>query len=346
MRGAFHHGSRVHRLSRSTVSKSSAVIGYLCVAAAAFFFGVSANLGRAVFTGRLHLFGAVVPFVPPLMLSQSRTTIAACVLFPALCLARGRAGLRIKVPEVRDFAILGILGVAACNYFYYLSIQRTSVATAILLQYLAPVFVLLWMLFRKLQPPTFARIAGVLAAVAGSVLAIGVVSPVPRFPWLAILSGQIRFDLIGVVAALAAAVTFAFYNVFGRHLLESHDQWTVLTWALTGAAAGWLFLNPPWRVVAAHYTGSQWLFMLLFSITSILIPNSLYLAGLHRLDATRAIVTSCLEPVFSILIAAFVLGELVGRIQIAGILLVLASTVLVQLETRPGGSAPPFEPME
>jgi drug/metabolite transporter (DMT)-like permease len=46
------------------------------------------------------------------------------------------------------------------------------------------------------------------------------------------------------------------------------------------------------------------------------------------------------------LIAALALGESVGRIQMVGILLVLASTVLVQLETQAGGSAPPLELME
>jgi drug/metabolite transporter (DMT)-like permease len=328
------------------VFKPSPIVGYLCIGGAALFWAISASLGRAVFTSRLKLFGAAVPVVPPLMLAQSRTTLAACVLFAALFVARGSSALRMKPRDIRDCAIIGILGIAASNYFYYLAIQRTSVATAIILQYLAPVFVLLWMLCRRLQSPTFARIAGVFVAVAGSVLAIGVVSQSAGFPWLAIVPGQVRFDLIGVAAALIAAVAFAFYNVFGRHLVESHDRWTVLAWALAGAALGWIFVNPPWRVVAAHYTGAQWAFMALFSVTSILIPFSLYFAGLHHLDATRAIVTSCLEPVFSILVAALALGELVGRIQIAGILLVLASTVLVQFETQAGGIAPPCEPME
>lgn len=280
------------------------------------------------------------------MLAQSRTTLAALVLFPVLLVARGPASLRMKAREILDCVIFGTLGIAASNYFYYLAIQRTSVATAIILQYLAPVFVLLWMLGRKLQPPTFSRISGVILAVLGSVLAIGVVSQSARFPWLTIISGQIRFDVIGVIAALVAAVAFAFYNVFGRHLVEAHDRWTVQAWAFAGAGFGWLFINPPWAIVAAHYAGSQWMFMILFSVTSILIPFSLYFAGLHHLDATRAIVTSCLEPVFSILIAAFFLGELLGRVQVAGILLVLASTVLVQLETQKSGIAPPFDPME
>jgi drug/metabolite transporter (DMT)-like permease len=141
-------------------------------------------------------------------------------------------------------------------------------------------------------------------------------------------------------------VAFAFYNVFGRHLVEVHDRWTVQAWALSGAAFGWLFVNPPWRVLAAHYSAAQWEFMAIFSMTSILLPFSLYFAGLHHLDATRAIVTSCLEPVFSIVIAALALGELVGKIQIAGILLVLASTVLVQLETQKGAAAPAFDPVD
>jgi drug/metabolite transporter (DMT)-like permease len=248
--------------------------------------------------------------------------------------------------DIRDCMIVGTLGIAASNYFYYLAIQRTSVATAIILQYLAPVFVLVWMLWRKLQSPTVSRIGGVFVAIAGSVLAIGVVGSSAQFPWLTLGRGQVRFDVIGVAAALIAAFAFAFYNVFGRHLVESHDRWTVLAWALAGAALGWLLVNPPWRIVAAHYSRAQWLFMTVFSVTSVLVPFSLYFSGLRHLDATRAIVTSCLEPVFSILIAALALGELVGKIQVAGIVLVLAATVLVQLESQQDGSTLPVEPME
>jgi drug/metabolite transporter (DMT)-like permease len=334
-------------LSKGTAHfKPSPLIGYFCIGGAALFWAISATLGRAVFLGRLQILGVAIAPMPPLMLAQSRTTLAACVLFPALWATRGSSAVRMKPREIRDCVIVGTLGIAASNYFYYLAIQRTSVATAIILQYLAPVFVLLWMLYRKLQLPTFSRVSGVLVAVLGSILAIGVVTRAHGFPWLTVVPGQIRFDLIGVIAALIAAVAFAFYNVFGRHLVESNDRWTVLAWALAGAAIGWIFVNPPWRILAAHYTRPQWAFMALFSVTSILVPFSLYFAGLHHLDATRAIVTSCLEPVFSILVAALALGELVGKIQIAGILLVLASTVLVQLETQQGGSAPPFEPME
>ena len=52
---------------------------------------------------------------------------------------------------------------------------------------------------------------------------------------------------------------------------------------------------------------------------------------IQHLDPTRAIVTSCLEPVFSIMIAALALGELVRPLQVLGIIVVLSAVVVVQL---------------
>src|SRR5690348_1596621 len=48
------------------------------------------------------------------------------------------------------------------------------------------------------------------------------------------------------------------------------------------------------------------------AVGSMLIPFSLYLGGLRRLDPTRAVVTSCLEPVFAIAFAALLPGRVGG----------------------------------
>jgi DME family drug/metabolite transporter len=67
---------------------------------------------------------------------------------------------------------------------------------------------------------------------------------------------------------------------------------------------------------------------------SVLCAFSLYFQGLQHLEPTRAIIVSCLEPVFSILLAAVLLGEGLRPIQTVGIVLVLAAIVLVQLPGR------------
>jgi drug/metabolite transporter (DMT)-like permease len=93
-------------------------------------------------------------------------------------------------------------------------------------------------------------------------------------------------------------------------------------------------VNPPWKIVAAHYGREQWVFMLVFSLLSVLAPFSCYFGGLQHLEPTRAIVASCLEPVFSIVIAAIALGELLRPLQTVGIVLVLVAIVLIQLPER------------
>ena len=232
--------------------------------------------------------------------------------------------------------VLGVLGVAASNYLYYLAIQRTNVATAIILQYTAPVWVLLYTIARGLQKPSLQRIAAVALAVSGIALVIGVFN-----------SGGFRLDTIGVMAALAAAFSFAFYNIGGHSILARYDRWMVLLYVILGASLFWLIVNPPWKIVAAHYSGTQWLFLLAFSLVSVLAPFALYFAGLQHLEPTRAIVVSCLEPVFSIVIAVVALGELMRPLQTLGIVLVLVAIVIVQLPDRKSPQEIPLvEPME
>jgi drug/metabolite transporter (DMT)-like permease len=304
--------------------------GYLFIAAATLCWGISATLGRAVFTGRLITGHALDP-ISPLILAQSRTTLSLLVLGPILLVRRGRAGMRMSRRDVFAVLLIGVLGVAASNYFYYYAIQVTNVATAIVLQYTAPVWVLMYMVVRRLQRATMQRLFAVGLALLGIALITGIVG------------GQLRISLIGILAAEAAALAFAYYNVAIPPLLERHDRWKVLVWLLFGAALFWLVVNPPWRF--PHLSGEQWAFLCLFALTSVLLPFSFYIAGLQYLDATRAIVTSCLEPVFSIVIAAIWLGETVTLLQVVGVMVVLAATVLIQLPDR-AERAPVLEPME
>jgi len=154
------------------------------------------------------------------------------------------------------------------------------------------------------------------------------------------VGGHLRANPAGVVAGFGAAFSFAFYNLYGHGLLARYDRWRVLVYTLLGATVFWLLVNPPWKLVAAHYSVREWGFLLIFSVLSVLLPFSFYFAGLQYLDATRAIVTSCLEPVFAIVLAAAFVSESPRQIQVLGIAAVLAATVLVQLPSRRGEERP------
>jgi drug/metabolite transporter, DME family len=314
-------------------NKAHPVRGYLYIATATLLWGIAATLGRAAFTGRLLPAGQRLQ-IDPLILSQSRTTFSFLVLLPILIVRRGWRSLKLPAADFGRLVLLGVLGVAASNYFYYLAIQKTNVATAIILQYTAPVLVLLYMVARGLQRATVQRVSAVALAVAGSVLAIGVVG-----------AGGLRLNAVGVTAGMLAAVSFSFYNVAGHNILARYDRWIVLLYTTLSATVFWLVVNPPWKLAAAHHSGIEWSFLLVFAVVSVLAPFSFYFAGLQHLEPTRAIVSSCLEPVFSIVIAAVVLGEGARPAQIIGIVVVLAAIVLVQLPDRGVGGAV-VEPIE
>jgi drug/metabolite transporter (DMT)-like permease len=167
------------------------------------------------------------------------------------------------------------------------------------------------------------RVGAVALAVAGIALTIGLFQ-----------SGN-RLTLLGAGAALVASFSFALYNIVAPGVVRRNHPLKVMMYTLLSAAVLWTVVNPPWRVFQAHYSAGQWRFLFLFACLSMLLPYILYFTGLKYLDPTRAVVASCLEPVFAVLLAAAFAGEAVGALQVAGILAVLLGTVMAQGQPQP-----------
>ena len=226
--------------------------GFLSIAAAAFFWGVSATLGRAAFTGRLRP-GSDIARIDPLLLSQARTTFSCIVVAVGFIARRGFRPLALPARDLWRLFWLGLAGVAASNYLYYLAIQRTNVATAIIVQYTAPIWVLVYMCMRGAERASGTKIGSVLLALAGLALVVG------------IFQKGVRPDGLGFLAALLAAFSFAYYNIAGHLLLVEYDRWTVLLYTTLAASLFWLVANPPAKIISAHYSAAAWLFLVVFS---------------------------------------------------------------------------------
>lgn len=289
--------------------------GYFLIAAATLCWAGAATFGKAVFTGRLFSGHSLIS---PLVLTQTRTTFAAGMLTIFLALRVGTNAFKLSKRDLLLCALIGTLGLAGSNFFYYWAIQKTTVAVAITVQYTAPVWVLLFMVARGRQSATISRITGVLLALTGVALVAEV------------FTAQIRLNAAGVGAAMLAAFSFSFYNIGAQELVARNNPLQIMNYALLSSAALWLVLDPPWRLAAKHYTGGQWGFLFTFACLSMLLPYVLYFHGLKYLDPTRAVVTSCLEPVFATLFAALFIGESVHGMQAIGIGAVLTGTIIIQ----------------
>src|SRR5690606_27957421 len=58
----------------------------------------------------------------------------------------------------------------------------------------------------------------------------------------------VSLDVVGVAAALGAAVALATYFLLGERLLRGGDPWATSAWSMGFAAVFWAILSPPWRL--------------------------------------------------------------------------------------------------
>jgi drug/metabolite transporter, DME family len=277
-------------------------------------------VGKVVFNGTSWLHGTKID---PLILSQTRSGFAVLVLLGLVALGPGMGTLRSDRRTLSKCVAMGVFGLCGANFFYYYAIAKSTVATAITVQYTAPVWVYAYTIQAGRQRASWLRSVAVVLAFVGCGL-VALTGPL----------AQVKVNTIGIVAALGAAFSYSFYNVIGADLLKEFSRWLVLFYALLASTLFWLIVNPPWRVIAQHYSGREWLFLFGFAMISMLLPFALYLGGLRLLDPTSAIVTSCLEPVFASVLAAIFAGEILSLWQILGMALVLSQSVVIQLPER------------
>jgi len=281
--------------------------GYFFIAIAATLWGASATIVK-------HLFNIQYP---PLIIVQTRVSIAFAVLLVFFLVTNPRI-LAFRIRDVPHFFFVGVCGIAGSNYFYYFAIKESNVATAIVVQYSAPIMVALYAIIVQHEKMTRFKLLSLIFSTVGIFLAVGG------------LNGLLVANHKGIVLALAAAVSYAIFNLAGKPLTKKYSVWPSLVFTLGAATLFWMIVQPPQTILASGYSFADWEVFALVSTTSILVPYSFYFFGLQYLSPTRAIITSTLEPVVAIATEFIFLGGTMGSLQVVGAVLVIGSIILLE----------------
>ncbi|MFH1982096.1 MAG: EamA family transporter [Pseudomonadota bacterium] len=292
--------------------------GYRFVIAAALLWGVSGSAAKFLFNSG----------VTPFQLVQARLTITAAGLFIWLGL-RHRGLLRIDKKDIGYFAVFGVVGMAAVQFTYLFAISKINVAAAILLQYMAPIFIVLHAAVFSREKLSRINLVALAGATVGCYLVVGAYN-------LNLLS----MNLAGIASGLLSAVCFAWYSIHGEYGMRRYHPWTVLFYAMVFAALTWNICHPPLEVFRHDWRWSQWLWMFYIGILGTLVPFGLYLEGINLIRSTRASITATLEPITAGLIAYLFLGEEMAALQLLGAALVIAAIILLQLTKAHDDNAP------
>jgi drug/metabolite transporter (DMT)-like permease len=141
--------------------------------------------------------------------------------------------------------------------------------------------------------------------------------------------------LAGNLLVLAGALGSAFYNSYGKKMLERYSPMEMLFYTY---AASFVLVTPlvltQERDVVSHiplFTTSTWVGLVLLTVIHNFLSMVLFLKALQRVDATQAALSNYLVTFFGVPIAAIWLGERLSGASVAGGLLVLVATLLMSL---------------
>lgn len=293
-------------------------LGYLLIITAAVLFGLNGGVSRVAmgsglspesFT-TLRITGATVVFV----------AYAACFRRSALSRPRGSAFLLVVA--------LGLVGVTALQLTYNVAIDRLPLGIALLIEYLAPVLVVLWVRFVRKEPVHGRMWVAVALAVTG----LAVVSEV----W-----NGLQLDALGVVMALLAAVSFATYFLLGEHNMGFDDPLRVILWAFVVATVAMNLIEPIWTTPSLGsstsmlgrldgYSDNPWVVVGIVVVMGTVLPFFLGMVALRHLPATIVTVVAMLEPVIANVLGWAWFRESLNPVQVLGALAVLGGIVLAQ----------------
>lgn len=293
-------------------------LGYAMVALAATLFAVNGTVSKVILGSGID--------------AQQLTEVrcaGALVGLTVIAAVTRPSSLRLGRHELPLVGALGG-GLALVQWSYFYAIHRVAIGIALVIQFVGPILVALWARL-VYGEHVRARIWVALAlALTGLVLMVEI--------WEAD-----RPNAAGLMAAAAAAVTYAAYILLAERGVQRRDPISLSAWGFLFATLFWSLLAPWWnfpeeRVGAdvsllGNLASSHlpiWALMVWMVVLGTILPFGLVVAALRQISATRVGVTAMLEPVLAIVVAWLWLGESLDVTQASGATVTLVGIALAQ----------------
>jgi drug/metabolite transporter (DMT)-like permease len=207
---------------------------------------------------------------------------------------------------------MGALGYVGQSFSYLTAIQYASAGLVALLLYLYPMFVFILSVIVFHEKATWVKIVAILIALLGTALTVDPAG------------GQ----LPGILLAISAALIYSVYIIVGTNVMKhvSAMQSSLVIFASAATVYGILMA---FNGVHLPSTSSGWINILGIVLVATVIPVIAFLAGLERIGPTNAAMLSTLEPVVTVLLAAWIFGERLQSIALLGGSLILIAVILL-----------------
>lgn len=293
--------------------KNNNIFGAFCGLMTGICWGVSGVFGQFLFETRNIQTSWLVPI---------RLTSAGILLLIYLfCTKREEVIALCK--NRRDFVqtiLTGVCGTMMFQLTFFGTVQRSNAGTATVLQYLAPLFIMIYVCVRSRRMPKSLETISIILAVGGI--------------FLISTHGNVH-SLVMTPEALIWGIGCAFFmflnTVIPEPLYERHASTVVVGWALLFGGIVLSCVFQPWKYTV------HWDLAVVVSLFFIIIGGSVaaylfYANSIKRIGPTKASLFSCIEPVTATVLSAVWLKTSFMWIDLVGFVLIL-STIFILSKT-------------
>ena len=282
---------------------------------------------KAMLLGAMGIFGTIGIFVRYIPLPASAIAFCRAVLGLIFLLAVILlSGKKPGIAAIKKNLPILILSGAAMGFNWILlfeSYRYTTVATATVCYYLAPLLLLLAapLLGEKLTAKKLLCVGG---ALVGLVCVSGVLQgslPKPS-------------ELMGIGFGLGAAVLYASVMFLNKKLspMGAYDKTILQLGSAAIVILPYLLLTE--TVASFSLTGVQWVLLLVVGIVHTGIAYWLYFGSIEKLSAKTIGILCYLDPVIAVILSALLLKESMTPLHILGSVLILGSALYSEKQSK------------
>lgn len=225
----------------------------------------------------------------------------------------------LKKPRyVIQLLAFGLLGMLPAQYTYFMAIKYGNAPTATVLQFLGPLFIILYLSLRKLQWPRRIDIISIALALLGTFLLVthGHI-------------GQLMLSPAAIFWGVCAGLSQASYTLLPRELLKRFDARIVTGWSML--LGGIVFAPFADLTNVPTLTGTAWIAIIFIITGGTMFSYLFYLQSLNYLTPSTTGMLSAFEPLTATVLAVTLLNTKVSGAELIGALLILGITFLQAL---------------
>lgn len=270
-------------------------------------------------------------------LTQIRTGGAFVLLFAIYFIFR-RSELKATKAELPWLLAFGAVGVTFVQAFYFVAIERMYVGVALLIEFTAPIWILLFLRFVLKKHVPSSLWYAILLSFSGLLMITQI--------W-----NGLTLDQIGLIAAFIDAFALAGYFLIADRLGKTKSSAAITVWGFGVSSVLLFFVLPVWSYPTevftkdlallgrfSDYTLPGWVLILWIVVMGTIAPYLFVVSGLKLMSASTASIFGMIEPVLAGMFAWWWLSESLNGIQLIGCVVVIVGIFIADKARSKAGA--------